>query len=43
MKAQSALSEEVAIEFKTGKNDPSIVVAQEKMARGLALKKRSKK
>ena len=43
MKAQSALSEEVAVEFKTGKNDPSIVVAQEKMARGLALKKRGRK
>jgi hypothetical protein len=42
MQAQQSLSEEVASEFRTGKNDPSVVVAQEKMARGLAQKKRNK-
>jgi len=30
------------MEFRTGKNDPSIIIAVEKMARGLAVKKRNK-
>ena len=43
LKAQVALSEEVAEEFKCGKNDPATLNENYKMAQKLGAKKRNKK